>query len=117
MVLCSGKHYYTLAEAIGKNDIKDIAVVRVEELSPFPYEELEDVISAYGPTIPVVWAQEEPGNQGAWTYVRPRIDSVLSSMGAMPVQYAGRKAAATTAVGVGAWHKAEAAEIVRAALE
>jgi probable 2-oxoglutarate dehydrogenase E1 component DHKTD1 len=119
IILCSGKHYYTLSEAITKAGIKDINLVRVEELSPFPYAELKEVLSQYSPdkVTKVTWAQEEPANQGAWTFVRPRLDGVLSELGFNDASYAGRKAGATTATGVGAWHKEEMVAIVRDALE
>ena len=65
----------------------------------------------------MVWAQEEPENQGAWAYVRPRIEGLLRSLGKSPdVKYAGRRSLPTVAVGVGEWHKRELAEIVAAAL-
>lgn len=117
VLLCTGKHYYTLREALDKEEVTDVALVRIEELSPFPYEELEDALSQYPPSSPVVWAQEEPENQGAWNYIRPRVDKLLSDRGSEMVGYAGRRGGATTAVGVGAWHKKEAEEIVAAALE
>ena len=112
VILVSGKHYYTLADANGRDDA---ALVRIEELSPFPREELAKVLSRYD--APVVWAQEEPENQGAWTYVRPRINEVLKGLNRDEVAYRGRSTCPTTAVGVGAWHKAEAEQIVRAAFE
>jgi probable 2-oxoglutarate dehydrogenase E1 component DHKTD1 len=116
IILCSGKHYYTLSEAIAKQGVEGTALVRVEELSPFPSAELEAVLSKSPSSAQVTWAQEEPGNQGAWTYVRPRLDCLLAKLGHGATGYAGRKAGATTATGVGAWHKAEAEAIVRDAL-
>lgn len=117
VLLCSGKHYYTLKEAVDKDDLKDVALIRVEELSPFPSKELADALSQHPPSAQVVWAQEEPANQGAWSYVRPRVDELLSERGSEPVVYAGRAAGATTAVGVGAWHKLENAQVVESALD
>lgn len=117
VIMTSGKHYYTLADAIAKQKIDDIALVRVEELSPFPYAEIEDALEKYTPGTPVTWSQEEPENQGAWTYVRPRLDGVLQKIGSSPARYAGRKACPTTATGVGAWHKAETEAIVSDALK
>lgn len=120
VVLCSGKHYYTLLEAVTKASRTDVALVRVEELSPFPREKLGSVLGRYSSANEVVWAQEEPANQGAWTYVKPRLEELLLRTSALKgvegVKYAGRKECATTATGVGSWHKVEAEEIVRAAL-
>lgn len=126
LILLSGKHYYTLAEALKeRGGDEGLGLVRVEELSPFPTEALTELLSKQAAGTTVTWAQEEPANQGAWNHVRPRIDAILTKLGggadgeAAPktVSYAGRAAAPTTATGVGAWHKAQAAEIVRAALD
>jgi probable 2-oxoglutarate dehydrogenase E1 component DHKTD1 len=119
LVLCSGKHYYTLLEALtaaGKTD--QTSLVRVEELSPFPREKLQEVMGRYTAVEQVVWAQEEPANQGAWTYVRPRIEGVIRSLGLnLPLGYAGRKEGATTATAVGSWHKREVEELVKAVVD
>jgi probable 2-oxoglutarate dehydrogenase E1 component DHKTD1 len=119
LVLCSGKHYYTLLEALtaaGKTD--QTALMRVEELSPFPREKLQEVMERYTTVEQVVWAQEEPANQGAWTYVRPRIEGVIRSLGLdLPLGYAGRKEGATTATAVGSWHKREVEELVKAVVD
>jgi len=116
VILCSGKHYYTLSERLTAAPDPDIALVRVEELSPFPYRQLAGVLGKYT-NAHLVWAQEEPRNQGAWSYVRPRIEEVLGGMGRQArVRYAGRKEGATVAVAVGEWHKREVEEIVRDAL-
>ncbi|GMK58230.1 hypothetical protein CspeluHIS016_0502620 [Cutaneotrichosporon spelunceum] len=117
VILCSGKHYYTLLEAANARGIDDIAFIRVEELSPFPAAQVADALSRHPPSTQVVWAQEEPANQGAWSFVAPRLNRILEDRGGEPAEYAGRKASATTATGVGAWHKEEAAEIVAAALD
>lgn len=117
VVLCSGKHYYTLLEAAKAQGIDDVALIRVEELSPFPAAAVADALARHPPSTQVVWAQEEPANQGAWGFVAPRLNAILSERGSEPATYAGRAAGATTATGVGAWHKAEAEEIVAAALE
>lgn len=117
VIICSGKHYYTLLEAARAKEMDDVAFIRVEELSPFPTTQLADALSQHPPSTPVIWAQEEPANQGAWGFVRPRIDAILEERGSTPATYAGRKACATTATGVGAWHKREMEEIVHDALE
>lgn len=117
VVLCSGKHYYALREALDKQDANDVALIRIEELSPFPYAQLADALAQHPPSATVVWAQEEPENQGAWGFIRPRVDKLLNDRGSDPLQYAGRKACATTAVGVTTWHKQECEDIVAAALD
>ena len=115
LILCTGKHYYTLSEALEQTPA-NIAIVRIEELSPFPRKELEGVLRKYE-DAEVVWAQEEPENQGAWSYVRPRIEDALREVGRDEgVLYKGRKTCATVATGVGAWHKREVVELVESAL-
>ena len=66
VILCSGKIYYELLEKRREHEITDIAIVRIEQLYPFPYEELKSVLSQYIAAKEVVWCQEEPMNQGAW---------------------------------------------------
>ena len=120
VILCSGKHYYPLSEHLATpeaNITQDIAIIRIEELSPFPYRELTRALSKYNDPQ-IVWAQEEPENQGAWTYVRPRLEGILHGLGKRDrVVYAGRKSSAAVATGVGGWHKAEVAELLRLAVE
>jgi probable 2-oxoglutarate dehydrogenase E1 component DHKTD1 len=117
-ILCTGKHYYSLLEALSSHPAKDTtSIIRIEELSPFPYTALHDIIRKHTDVVSVVWAQEEPENQGAWTFVRPRLEGILKAVGkGMEVEYAGRRSLSTVAVGVGEWHRREVGEIVNAAL-
>ena len=120
LVLCSGKHYYTLSETLSSTSTgSNVALVRIEELSPFPYKVVRDVLEKYSGAR-VVWAQEEPENQGAWSYVRPRLEGLLQqdeSNSHKEVTYVGRKSSATVAVAVGDWHKREAAEIIKGVMD
>lgn len=116
IILCSGKHYYTLHEHFTKtSSMFDISLIRVEELSPFPRTRLREVLGKYGNAERVIWAQEEPENQGSWPFVQSRLDEVLRDlgMGGGRALYAGRKSCATVATAVGAWHKREVDEIAR----
>jgi 2-oxoglutarate dehydrogenase complex dehydrogenase (E1) component-like enzyme len=118
--LCSGKHYYTLLDYVTKSDAQvDVSLIRIEELSPFPRKQLREVLAKYKKADRVVWAQEEPENQGAWSYIQPRVDEVLRDlgMGSGRAVYAGRRSCATVAVAVGDWHKKEVEEIARLPLE
>nr|XP_019012250.1 oxoglutarate dehydrogenase (succinyl-transferring), E1 component [Kwoniella pini CBS 10737]OCF51031.1 oxoglutarate dehydrogenase (succinyl-transferring), E1 component [Kwoniella pini CBS 10737] len=120
VILCSGKHYYTLLEALNKsNKLSSVNIVRLEELSPFPYSELEVAVEKYrNKTNEFIWAQEEPSNQGAWSYVRSRLEGILETIGYQgKIKYAGRGPGATTAVAVGEWYKREVEEIIKAVLE
>lgn len=120
IILCSGKHYYTLLEHFTKLEASDnVSLVRVEELSPFPRKQLKETLAKYTKADKVIWAQEEPENQGAWTYVQPRVDEVLRDLGIRGGRaiYAGRKTCPTVAVAVGDWHKKEVEELARLPLE
>lgn len=123
LVLCSGKVYLDLVYK--DNNKKDLrpeyeqatgaAVVRVEELYPFPLAELRTVLSHYPNLREIVWLQEEPRNMGAWTYISDCLRDELQWAGAL--LYRGRAAAASPAEGSKDWHVAEQARLLRSALE
>ena len=106
LVFCSGKIYYDL---ITKRK-PSVALVRVEELYPWPHEEVARIVDLYPDATEVVWAQEEPKNMGAWTYVSPRLR--VSTGNAMIVRYVGRPERASPAEGYSSAHKAEQHRIV-----
>jgi 2-oxoglutarate dehydrogenase E1 component len=112
LVLCTGKVYYDLLEAREKAGRDDVYLLRVEQLYPFP----GDIVAEYAARFPgledIVWAQEEPMNAGAWTFVAPLIEAAL---GKRPI-YAGRAPAAATATGLMRRHNAEQAKLVAEAL-
>jgi len=117
LVLCSGKVYYDIVRAREEKGITDIAVARVEQISPFPF----DLVKRHAENFPnaeIVWAQEEPKNQGPWGYVRPRIETSLREIDAergRPM-YVGRKPSASTATGDKKLHVVEQNSVVEAAL-
>lgn len=120
VILCSGKHYYTLHDHFtASSTLSEVSLIRVEELSPFPRSQLREVLAKYAKAEKVVWAQEEPENQGAWAYVQPRLDEILRDLevGKGRALYAGRKTCGTVATAVGAWHKKEVEKIARLPLE
>ncbi|MGQ0712523.1 MAG: 2-oxoglutarate dehydrogenase E1 component [Gemmatimonadaceae bacterium] len=111
LVLCSGKLYYDLAAARSNGTAsKHVAIVRVEELYPWPHEEIARVIDRYGGVEEVVWAQEEPRNMGAWSFVWPRLRA--STGNAIPVRYIGRPERASPAEGYHTAHAEQQARIV-----
>jgi 2-oxoglutarate dehydrogenase E1 component len=118
LVLCSGKLAYELMEA--RDDAGDLGVevVRVEQLYPFPSEPLVKRLQAMPSLKDVVWAQEEPRNNGAWFFVEPLIEQCLAEAGhtTMRPQYAGRDAGASPATGLAKRHAAEQAALIAAAL-
>jgi probable 2-oxoglutarate dehydrogenase E1 component DHKTD1 len=116
VALLSGKFYYDLVkERESRGLTQDIALVRVEELSPFPFSELAQVLKQYENASEVVWVQEEPRNQGAWPHVSQRIREVMRLAGrdgAEKVEYVGRKESAVPAPGYGKLFKKQQEEIL-----
>ncbi|VDC00190.1 unnamed protein product [Peniophora sp. CBMAI 1063] len=108
-ILCSGQVYYTLLAEREARGIKDIAISRVEQLSPFPYDMVTPALDAY-PNADLLWCQEEPMNNGAWSYVGPRIYTAGRESehhkGKYPL-YAGRGPTSSVATGSKAQHKKE----------
>ena len=117
VVLCTGKVYYDLLAARREAAIDDVAIVRVEQLYPWPRQGLVQQISRY-PKAEIVWCQEEPANMGAWAHVFPRLIDLLERLGgkyALPA-YAGRDASASPATGLLKIHLKEQAALVEKAL-
>ena len=117
VVLCSGKVYYDLLEERDNRGLEDVYILRVEQFYPFPaismVKELERFKHAE-----IVWCQEEPKNQGAWTFIEPNIEWVLNRIKAKhsrPV-YAGRPTSASPATGLASQHKAQQSALVNDAL-
>ncbi|XP_017765398.1 PREDICTED: 2-oxoglutarate dehydrogenase, mitochondrial isoform X2 [Eufriesea mexicana] len=97
VVFCSGKVYYDLKKARAERNLDDkIAIARVEQISPFPYDLVKKESAKY-PNAEIVWAQEEHKNQGAWTYIQPRFHTALN--GTRSVLYVGRPTGASPATG------------------
>jgi 2-oxoglutarate dehydrogenase E1 component len=117
VVLCSGKVYFDLLAARQERGIKDVAIVRVEQLYPFPVMSLPKILGAYA-NAEVVWCQEEPLNNGAWHHVDRRIEEVLAKLdvAAKRPRYVGRAPAASPATGQAKVHAAEQAALVNEAL-
>jgi 2-oxoglutarate dehydrogenase E1 component len=115
VVFCSGKVYYDLLEARRAANIDNVALVRVEQLYPFPRIEYEAQIAHYSYAREIVWCQEEPENQGAWYQIHHRLSAPLKPRHALV--YAGRPPSASTAAGHHATHVAEQKALVDAALK
>lgn len=118
LVLCSGKVAYDLMEARNTAGDKNTAIVRIEQLYPFPSEPLVTRLKRMVNLEEVVWAQEEPKNNGSWFFVEPYIEECLAEAGIGPdrARYAGRKASAATATGLMKRHQAEQAALISHAL-
>jgi 2-oxoglutarate dehydrogenase E1 component len=117
VVLCSGKVYYDLLEERDSRGIKDIYLLRVEQFYPFPAMSLVKELGRFR-DAEVVWCQEEPKNQGGWTFMEPNLEWVLTRIKSKNTRarYAGRAASASPATGLGSRHKAEQAALVNDAL-
>jgi 2-oxoglutarate dehydrogenase E1 component len=117
VVLCSGKVYYDLLQARDERSIKDIALVRVEQLYPFPGDALKRELAKY-PTADIVWCQEEPQNQGAWLFMDRRIEGVLTDLKhkTSRPRYVGRPDSAAPATGSLKRHGVEQAKLIDEAL-
>ena len=114
VVFCSGKVYYDLAEARQVQDLTETALVRIEQLYPFPIDRYAEVIGSYPNAKDFVWCQEEPKNQGAWYQLRHRLQEPLGRH--QQLYYAGRPAAAAPASGVFKLHLQQQQALVEAAL-
>jgi len=117
VVLCSGKVYYDLVAERRAKAINDVAIIRVEQLYPFPSVSLPKQLVRY-PNAEIVWCQEEPENMGAWTFVDRRIEKLLTGLNvkAKRPTYVGRVEAASPATGLAKTHAAEQTALVQAAL-
>ena len=117
LVLCSGKVYYHLLEARMESGQDDVALVRLEQLYPFPTKILNDVMASYTNLESVVWCQEEPRNQGAWHSIRHRLaGAVENTHPELEVTYVGRKSSAAPACGYMSLHLEEQNQLITEAL-
>ncbi|MHB8679253.1 MAG: 2-oxoglutarate dehydrogenase E1 component [Rudaea sp.] len=114
VVLCSGKVYYDLVEDAAKRGVNDVAIIRVEQLYPFPRKEVAAELAMYPATKEVFWCQEEPMNQGAWYQIAHHLINVLGE--GRSLHYAGRTRSPAPAAGHLATHLAEQAALVEQAL-
>ncbi|OSI10695.1 2-oxoglutarate dehydrogenase E1 component [Neisseria zoodegmatis] len=115
VILCAGQVYYDLAAGRAERQLEDdIAIVRVEQLYPFPYDEVKAELDKFPNAKDVVWAQEEPRNQGAFHQLRHRIERILGKD--QKLSYAGRPASASPAVGYMSKHIAQLKQLVEDAM-
>jgi len=118
VIMCSGKLYYDLLEYRRHNELLDTVVIRIEQLYPFPDEDLEEVLSAYQKVKDVVWCQEEPQNQGAWYPTQHHIRETIKKVNAkIYLRYAGRKSSAAPAAGYISVHVEEQNALINQAFD
>jgi 2-oxoglutarate dehydrogenase E1 component len=113
VIACSGKVYYDLAKKREEKGADDVAIIRVEQLYPFPHKAFATEIRKYPNLVDVVWTQDEPQNQGAWFFVQHYIHENLSE--GQKLGYAGRTASASPAVGYSHLHQEQQKALVDAA--
>jgi len=115
VVFCSGRVYFDLLEARRADEARDVALVRIEQLYPFPTEEYATILRRYPNAVDVVWCQEEPQNQGAWYQIRHRLQESLGAR--QELLYSGRAPSAAPATGIPQLHTAQQHALVAAALK
>ena len=117
VVMCSGKVYYDLLEERDARGIDDIYLLRVEQFYPFPALSLVKELTRFK-TAEMIWCQEEPKNQGGWSFIEPNLEWVLGRIGAAHprAQYVGRATSASPATGLASQHKAQQDALVNEAL-
>jgi len=127
VIFCSGQVYAALHKARAAREINDVAIVRVEQLHPFPWAQVREVLEGYEDVKEVVWAQEEPLNAGAWSFVQPRMETILTKIVEeggdrmerfrnLHVKFVGRAPSASVATGMKKVHVKEEEELVAQAL-
>lgn len=115
LILCSGKIYVDLVSSAHYEAAQAVAIVRVEQLYPFPAYELDPLFKSYPNLAEIVWVQEEPRNMGAWSAVKPQLEYITQK--SLPLHYIGRPRRANPAEGSAAWHKLNQSEIVEQAFQ
>ena len=113
IIMCSGKVYYDLAKARADKSIGDVAIIRLEQLYPFPHKAVSAEMKKYPALEEVVWCQDEPQNQGAWFFIQHNILENMSE--GMKMAYAGRPASASPAVGYAHLHQEQQKSLINAA--
>jgi 2-oxoglutarate dehydrogenase E1 component len=113
VLLCTGKVYYDLLQARTERQITDTAIVRLEQLYPLPVDEVRTVLSSYPHAEDCAWVQEEPANQGAWTFIALNL---LEHLEGVRLRRISRPSAAAPAVGSTKLHDAEQAALIEATL-
>lgn len=109
LIFCSGKHYYALDKERDDKSYKNVTIIRLEELCPFPAAHIIQILNKYPNVRKLIWSQEEHMNMGAWSHVSARFDRLLNRS---DLTYCGRNVLGSPATGIGALHKNETIEII-----
>ncbi len=116
LLMCAGKVYFDLLEARDEHGLDDVAIIRIEQLYPFPLEEVKAIIARYPRAKEIVWVQEEPRNQGAWYYMQSRRNIRACMKSQHSLDYAGRTYSASPAAGYLHLHLAQQKALIEDAL-
>ena len=111
LILCSGRIYFDLAGNELRSESKHTAIVRVEQLYPFPQQALKKLIDSYPVVEKVIWAQEEPLNMGSWNYIRPHLKEIIGDR--LPLYYVGRPESSSPAEGSSTLYRVNQQTLVR----
>jgi 2-oxoglutarate dehydrogenase E1 component len=118
VVLCTGQVYAALVKERESRGLKDVAITRIEQLNPFPWQQLKENLDSYPNAQNIIWCQEEPLNAGAWSFTQPRIETLLNQTehhNRRHVMYAGRNPSASVATGLKNSHKKEEKDLLEMA--
>jgi 2-oxoglutarate dehydrogenase E1 component len=118
VIICTGQVYAALHKYRGDNNIDNVAITRLEQLNPFPWQQLKENLDQYPNAKTIVWCQEEPLNAGAWSFTQPRIETLLNQTqhhDRKHVMYAGRSPSASVATGLKSVHSKEERELLERA--
>jgi len=115
LVLCSGKVYVDLVSSEARQASSSVAIVRVEQLYPFPADQIRELFGRYTKLREVCWVQEEPENMGGWDSVRPELETLIA--GRWPLRYVGRVRNSSPSEGSAAWHQVNQRALVAQAFE
>jgi len=115
ILLCSGKVYYDLRARREELGLNNIAIIRLEQIYPFPFREMEEILSVYPENTPVSWVQDEPSNMGVWPFLRFLFGSML--LDKYPLERVSRPASASPATGSSRTHKREQELLLQAAFK
>lgn len=110
IVLCSGKIYIDLVSSAQREQRTDLALIRLEQLYPFPANDLKPVFEGYPKVQEIVWVQEEPENMGAWEFVQPLLRELINDRWSL--RYVGRARSSSPAEGSSAWHAANQEKLI-----
>lgn len=118
VILCTGQVYAALVKYRDEHKIDNVAITRIEQLNPFPWEPLRENLDSYKNAKTIVWAQEEPLNAGAWSFAQPRLETLLNHTehhDRRHVMYAGRNPSASVATGMKGIHTKEEEALLESA--